>query len=53
MEREEIKEILKSRGWSSREIRDYFKTIKLEEKLKNGNREKARKEALKFLSSEE
>jgi len=46
---EEIREFLKNEGWSQEEIRKYIKSLKLEEELKNGNKEKARKETLKFL----
>jgi len=49
--RSEIEAFLRSEGWSRKEIRKFFKSFRLEDKLKNGNREKARKEALKFLSA--
>jgi len=49
--RSEIEAFLRSEGWSREEIRKFFKSFRLEDKLKNGNREKARKETLKFLSA--
>ncbi len=48
--RSEIEAFLRNEGWSRKEIRRFFRSLKLEDKLKNGNREKARREALKFLS---